>query len=81
MAEPTYPVPPYEERWQRLMRIRLISTTDPITDLKAGAEGTVVSVKQSNWLGFIDHRLEVEWDNGSTLALFESQDKWEVISE
>jgi len=63
------------------MRIRLISVNDPNTDLKAGAEGTVVSIKQSNWLGFIDHRLEVEWDDGSTLALFESLDKWEVISE
>jgi len=63
------------------MRIRLISTTDPITDLKAGDEGEVLSTKQSNWLGFIDYRLEVQWDNGSTLALFESQDKWEVISE
>ena len=63
------------------MRIRLISVNDPNTDLKAGAEGTVVSIKQSNWLGFIDHILEVQWDSGSTLALFESQDKWEVISE
>jgi hypothetical protein len=63
------------------MRIRLISINDPITDLKPGAEGEVISIKQSNWMGFIDHRLEVEWDNGSTLALYESQDKWEVISE
>lgn len=63
------------------MRIRLISTTDPNTNLKAGDEGEVLSTKQSTWLGFIDYRLEVQWDNGSTLALFESQDKWEVISE
>ena len=63
------------------MRIRLISTTDPITTLKAGDEGEVLSTKQSNWLGFIDYRLEVQWDNGSTLALYESQDRWEVISE
>jgi len=50
-------------------RVRLISTTDPYTDLKPGALGTVA---------FIDSMgtVHVNWDDGSNLGLIPGEDVW-----
>ena len=60
---------PYDGR-----RVKLIFTTDPYTDLRAGDTGTVE---------FIDGAgiLDVKWDNGSTLRLLPGTDAWEIMKE
>lgn len=50
-------------------RLRLISTTDPHTDLQPGALGTVVVVDD---LGTV----HVDWDTGSNLGLIPGEDQW-----
>lgn len=54
-------------------RIKLVQTSDPYTDLKPGALGTV---------GFVDSlgTLHTEWDSGSTLGLVPGEDQYEIIS-
>jgi hypothetical protein len=54
-------------------RVRLISTTDPLTSLKPGAFGTV-SFK-------LDGILYVSWDDGSKLSLIEGIDEWEFVEK
>ena len=54
-------------------RIELISTTDPHTDLKPGALGTVSMIDS---LGTV----HVNWDSGSTLGLVPGQDVWRVAT-
>lgn len=51
-------------------RIRLVSTTDPYTNLKPGDEGTV---------DFVDDAGTVfaKWDNGSSLGMVFQEDRWE----
>ena len=53
-------------------RIRLISTTDPHTNLRQGDEGTAQ---------FIDAigTLAVKWDNGSSLGLIPGFDHWTEV--
>ena len=53
-------------------RVRLISTTDPYTDLRHGDTGTV---------SFVDDigTVFVNWDNGSGLGLVRGEDKWEYL--
>lgn len=53
-------------------RIKLISTTDPYTALKAGDEGKVEFVDDIG-------TLFVKWDNGSNLGLVEGEDQWEFV--
>ena len=55
-------------------RVEIIQVDDPYTDLKPGDKGTV---------DFIDDAgtVHVNWDNGSTLGLLSSHDKWMVISK
>lgn len=54
-------------------RVRLISTSDPFTKLRKGAEGTV---------GFVDDTgtVFVDWDSGSSLGLIPNEDSWEYVS-
>jgi len=53
-------------------RIRLVTTTDPHTDLHPGSTGTVNSVDYAG-------TLHVRWDGGSTLGLVPDQDHWELL--
>lgn len=53
-------------------RIRLVSTTDPYTELRSGDEGTVRLIDA---LGTV----HVNWDRGSTLGLVPDEDRWTVI--
>jgi len=53
-------------------RVRLISTTDPYTDLRHGDTGTV---------SFVDDMgtVHVDWDKGSGLGLIRRVDNWEYL--
>ena len=63
------------------MRIKLISIQDTLTSLKAGDTGTVIR-ESFDTMGYERLvRLDVQWDNGSTLALYPHLDKFEVIQE
>lgn len=53
-------------------RIKLVSTTDPHTDLKPGAEGTVSMIDAVG-------TIFVEWNSGSHLGLVPGTDAWEVV--
>lgn len=54
-------------------RIRLTKTTDKLTKLLPGAEGTVNLID--------DHgTVHVTWDDGSILGLVPEEDSWEIIS-
>lgn len=54
-------------------RLRLISTTDPDTLLRAGATGTV---------RFIDDQgtIHVAWDDGHNLGLIPEEDHFEILA-
>lgn len=54
-------------------RLRLVSTTDPYTHLKPGAEGAVVGVQLHAGI------VTVKWDDGHHLALIIGEDRWERI--
>lgn len=53
-------------------RVRLVSTTDPYTELRNGDTGTV---------SFVDDigTVFVDWDNGSKLGLVRGEDSWEYL--
>jgi len=53
-------------------RVRLVSCTDPYTELKEGDEGVV---------DYIDDigTVFVKWDNGSSLGLIKGEDTWTYI--
>lgn len=53
-------------------RVRLISTSDPYTNLTHGCEGTVEFIDD---LGTI----HVRWDNGSRLGLVPREDSWQTL--
>ncbi len=59
------------------MRIRLVSTSDPYTRLRAGDEGEVTKTYTD---AFGDRVLNVKWDSGSTLSLIDGEDYYEVIN-
>jgi Domain of unknown function (DUF4314) len=55
-------------------RVRLVRCSDPFTNLKAGAEGTVTFVDA---LGTV----HVKWDDGHSLGLVAAAgDSWEVLA-
>ncbi|GEB94174.1 DUF4314 domain-containing protein [Microbacterium lacticum] len=54
-------------------RVRLAETTDPHTDLRPGATGTVVAVDDAD-------TVHVLWDSGQTLGLIAGEDRWEVFA-
>ena len=53
-------------------RVRLDHTSDPHTDLRPGATGTVRLVDS---LGTV----HVKWDGGSSLGLVPGEDRWTVL--
>jgi len=63
-------------------RVRLDSTSDPLTDLERGAEGTVRYYRWSHAWDDEDAAqgtLHVDWDCGSALALIEGVDAWVLL--
>ncbi len=63
-------------------RVRLDSTSDPLTDLKRGAEGTVRYYRWSHAWDDDDAAqgtLVVDWDCGSALSLVDGVDSWELL--
>jgi len=63
-------------------RVRFDSTSDPLTDLKRGDEGTVRHYRWSH--AWDDHpvaqgTLTVDWDSGSTLSLIDGVDAWMLL--
>ena len=56
-------------------RIRLLSMPDDPDPIPAGSTGTVVSVTTGTFA-----QLEVEWDNGRSLALIPGVDQYEIIA-
>ena len=55
-------------------RIRLLNTTDPITELKPGDQGVIHSIDR------VTDIVHVRWDSGSTLSLLPGDDAFEVLS-
>ena len=63
-------------------RVRLDSTSDPLTDLQRGAEGTVRYYRWSHAWDDDDAAqgtLVVDWDCGSALSLVEGVDAWLLL--
>ena len=63
-------------------RVRLDSTSDPLTDLKRGAEGTVRYYRWSHAWDDEDAAqgtLVVDWDCGSALSLIDGTDSWVLL--
>jgi hypothetical protein len=63
-------------------RVRLDSTSDPLTDLKRGAEGTVRYYRWSHAWDDEDAAqgtLVVDWDCGSALSLVDGVDSWVLL--
>ena len=63
-------------------RVRLDSTSDPLTDLRRGAEGTVRYYRWSH--AWDDEQaaqgtLVVDWDCGSALSLVDGVDSWVLL--
>ena len=54
-------------------RIKLISTTDPYTELKKGDKGTITDINKI--------QISVNWDNGSSLMMIPNIDKIKIINE
>lgn len=46
-------------------RVQLVKTSDPYTKLKPGAQGTLVSIRKTEF----DTYVSVQWDDGSSLML------------
>lgn len=57
---------------QSRAEVRLVRTSDPVTDLKPGAEGTV---------DFVDDvgTVHIQWDNGSNLGMIPGEDVIEPV--
>jgi hypothetical protein len=55
-------------------RIKLVRTSDPYTDLRPGALGTVTFIDS---LGTVC----VLWDSGSTLGMVPGEDAFEIVTE
>ena len=66
-------------------RVRLKHTSDPYTNLEPGAEGTVTGIDvdppEITPSGRPERKVWVDWDDGGHLALIDSQDSYEVISD
>ncbi len=63
-------------------RVRLDSTSDPLTDLQRGDEGTVRYYRWSHAWDDDDAAqgtLVVDWDCGSTLSLVDGVDSWVLL--
>ena len=56
-------------------RIRLLSMPDDPDPIPAGSTGTVISTTTGTFA-----QLDVDWDNGRTLALIPGVDQYEIIA-
>ena len=60
-------------------RVRLLHTNDQYTLLKPGSLGTVkYETYDELWL---EEKIAVDWDNGSSLRLIAGADHWEILKE
>lgn len=64
-------------------RIELVNTTDEYTQLERGDRGTVTGTNMvpGQQPGTREEKINVDWDSGSTLGLFESQDAYRVVTD
>ncbi len=62
-------------------RIKLTHTSDPYTSLKPGDLGTVVDVLRVDLPSHPFTQIWVKWDNGSSLALIDNKDSFEVVGQ
>lgn len=64
-------------------RIELVHTPDPHTSLNPGDRGTVkgTSTVPAEVKGREETQIWVDWDNGSNLALVESQDQYKIVDD
>jgi len=60
-------------------RIKLLFTDDPYTKLKPGDMGNVLHVSQVKMAPRPFTQIWVKWDNGSSLALIQGVDSYEVV--
>lgn len=58
--------------------IKLLSTSDPYTRLTPGSLGRVTGFSQD-----VDGstKVNVRWDNGSSLSLIHGEDSWHILTE
>ncbi len=59
-------------------RIKLVRTSDPYTSLKPGDLGTVVDILKVNLPPKPFTQVFVKWDSGSSLALIQGEDSYEI---
>lgn len=62
-------------------RIKLVSTSDPYTDLEPGATGTVTGTNTLEFMSPPERKVLVDWDDGSTLDLVMGEDRYERIDD
>lgn len=60
-------------------RIRLIFTNDPYTRLKTGDMGTITYASELPSRVGGERQLWVSWDSGSSLAMIEGKDFYEIL--
>jgi hypothetical protein len=60
------------------VRVTLIHTSDPFTNLRPGDQGTLTRSRIDPWG---DRVISVAWDSGSSLSLIEGQDSWSEEEE
>lgn len=64
----------YKERYPKGTRIELISMEDPFAPIYPGTKGTVVCVDDMG-------TIHMKWDNGRTLGIIPSADRFRIIEE
>ena len=60
-------------------RIKLIHTNDPYTHLKQGDLGTITDVTELPADMGGNKQIWVRWDSGSSLAMIEGLDQYEIL--
>jgi hypothetical protein len=60
-------------------RIKLIHTNDPYTKLKQGDLGTITDVTELPASMGGNKQIWVRWDSGSSLAMIEGLDQYEIL--
>lgn len=66
---------PLPKPGQRIACVSMVGDPHPIP---SGERGTVLSVQHLHSFG--EHHIHVAWDNGRTLTLISTVDKWENLS-
>jgi len=63
---------------EQIIRVRLVHTDDPYTNLKVGSLG----VKRGEYIDpWGSKTIRVKWDNGSDLSLIDGQDIWDEYEQ